>query len=121
MNSIRHKAVLLVAMLILLGSAETRATEMAEGDAGTASGVVAKVERAVVRGATAAASGVERGAKAAAHGIEHGARAAASGVKRGVKAAASGVERGAKATGNAAHTVAEKVDGSPTSTSSSRK
>lgn len=121
MNSIRHPAAMLVATLIFLGSAETRATEMAEADAGTASGVVVKVEKAVVRGAKAAASGVERGAKAAARGIEHGARAATSGVERGVKAAASGVERGAKATGKAAHAVAGKVGGSPTPTSSSGK
>lgn len=121
MNSIRHKAARVVATLILLGSAGTKATEIAEADGGTASGVVGKVERAVVRGATAAANGVEHGAKAAAHGIEHGARAAASGVERGAKAAASGVERGAKATGNAAHAVAGKVGGSPTPTSSPDK
>ena len=121
MNSIRHKAALIVGALILLGSAEAKASETAEADAGTSSGVVAKVERAVVRGATAAASGVERGAKATARGIEHGARATASGVKRGVKAAANGVDRGAKATGNAAHTVAEKVGGSSTPTSSPSK
>jgi len=114
MNLIRHKAALLVATLVFLGSAEAEATETAEASTGTASGVVGKVEKAVVRGATAAASGVERGAKAAARGIEHGAKAAASGVERGVKAAASGVERGARATGNAAHAVAGKVGGSPT-------
>ena len=107
MNSTRHKAALLVATLILLGSAGAKATETAEPDSGTASGVVGKVEKAVVRGA-----------KAAARGIEHGAKAAASGVERGVKAAARGVDRGAKATGNAAHSVAEKVGDSPAATSS---
>lgn len=110
MNPNRHKVALLVATLILLGNAETKANEAAESDTTTASGVVVKVEKAI-----------ERGAKAAANGVEHGAKAAASGVKRGVRAAASGVERGAKATSNAAHTVAEKVGGSPTPTSSPGK
>ncbi len=110
MNSTGHKAALLVATLMLLGGAETKAAEAAEGGAGTGSGVVGKVEKAVVRGA-----------KAAAHGIEHGAKAAERGIKRVVKAAASGVERGAKATGNAAHTVAEKVGGSSAPTPSPGK
>ncbi len=114
MNPVIHKATLLVATLILFGSAEAETTGKAESSGGTASGVVVKAEKAIVRGAKAAANGVERGAKAAARGIERGAKAAARGVERGVKAAASGVERGAKATGNAAHSVAEKVGGSPT-------
>jgi hypothetical protein len=71
--------------------------------------VVEKVERAVVRGAHAAASGVECGVKAAASGIERGAKAAAGGVERGVQAAASGVQCGAKATDEAAGKVARKV------------
>ncbi len=121
MKPIRHKAALLAATLILLGSAETKANEAAAPDTGTASGVVVKVEKAIEHGAKAAANGVDHGAKAAARGIEHGAKAAASGVKRGVTAAASGVERGAKATSNAAHTVAEKLGGSPTPTSSPGK
>lgn len=62
--------------------------------------VVAKVERAVERGAKAAASGIERGAKAAEHGI-----------KVGVHAAARGVEAGAKAVARAADSVASKVRG----------
>lgn len=110
MNSVLHRAALLVATLVLFSSAEAETTGTSESPAGTASGVVVKVEKAIVRGAKAAANGVERGAKAAARGIEHGA-----------KSAASGVERGAKATGNAAHTVAEKVSGSPTPPSSPGK
>jgi hypothetical protein len=105
-----HKAPLFIATLMLLSSAGADANEPAEPATGTAPGVVVKVEKAVERGAKAAASGVERGAKAAAHGV-----------KRGAKAAASGVERGAKATGNAAHTVAKKVGGSPTPSSSPDK
>ena len=97
-----HKAPLLIATLMLLGSARADANETAEPATGTAPGVVVKVEKAIERGAKAAASGVARGAKATARGIEHGA-----------KAAASGVERGAKATGSAAHAVAKKVGGSP--------
>jgi hypothetical protein len=105
-----HKAPLFIATLMMLCSAGADATEKAESATGTAPGVVVKVEKAIERGAKAAASGVERGAKAAARGIKHG-----------VKAAASGVERGAKATGNAAHTVAKKVGGSPTPSSSPDK
>jgi len=110
MKRILHKAPLFIATLMLLSSAGADANEPAEPAGGNAPGVVVKVEKAVERGAKAAASGVERGAKAAARGI-----------KRGAKAAASGVERGAKATGNAAHTVAKKVGGSPTPASSPEK
>ena len=60
--------------------------------------VVARVERAVERGAKAAASGIERGAKVAEHGI-----------KVGVHAAARGIETGAKAVARVADSVAEKV------------
>lgn len=110
MKLILHKALLLIATLMMLSSAGANATEPAESGTGTAPGVVVKVEKAIARGAKAAASGVERGAKAAARGIEHGA-----------KAAASGVQRGAKATGNAAHTVAKKVGGSTPPSSSPGK
>jgi len=120
MNSVLHRAALLVATLVLFSSAGAETTGTSE-PAGTSSGVVGKVGNAIVRGAKAAANGVERGAKAAARGIERGAKAAAGGVERGAKAAAGGVERGAKATGNAAHTVAEKVSGSPTPPSSPGK
>lgn len=60
--------------------------------------VLSKIERAVERGAKAAASGIERGAKAAEHGV-----------KVGVRAAAKGVETGAKAVARVADSVAEKV------------
>lgn len=105
-----HKAPLFLATLMMLCTAGADATETAESTTGTAPGVVVKVEKAVERGAKAAARGVERGAKAAGRGIEHGA-----------KAVASGVERGAKATGNAAHTVTKKGGGSPTPSSSPDK
>ena len=121
MNPILHKAPLFIAALIMLSSAGAYAAESTESTTGTAPGVVVKVEKAVEHGAKAAAGGVERGAKAAASGVERGAKAAARGIKRGAKAAAGGVERGAKATGNAAHTVAKKVDGSPTPSSSPDK
>lgn len=105
-----HKAPLFIATLMMLCSAGADASETAESATGTAPGVVVKVEKAIERGAKAAASGVERGAKAAGRGIEHGAKTVASGVKRG-----------AKATGNAAHAVAKKVGGSPTPSSSPGK
>jgi hypothetical protein len=60
-------------------------------------GVVGKVERAVVKGAKVAASGVERGAKAATHGVQ----------------------TGAKATARVGHRVAAKVTGSPASSPAS--
>jgi len=105
-----QKAPLLIATLMLLGSAVADANDTAESATGTAPGVVVKVEKAIERGAKAAARGVKRGAKATAHGIEHGA-----------KAVAGGVERGAKATGNAAHAVERKVSGSPSPSSSAGK
>lgn len=97
----------LALMIVLLCAGHASAQERAASAA--APGVVQKVEDAVVRGAKAAASGIERGAKAAASGIERGTRAAASGVQRGVKAAASGVQRGAEATARAASTAARKA------------
>ena len=99
MNPIRHKVTLLIAIFIFLGSVEVAANEAAESPAPAQSGVVAKVEKAV----------------------ERGAKAAARGVKRGVNAAARGVEHGAKATDNAAHRVARKISGSPAPNASSDK
>ncbi len=110
MKLILRKAPLFITMLMLLGSAGVEAEESAKPATGTATSVVVKVEKAIEHGVKAGASGVERGAKAAVRGIEHGA-----------KAAASGVERGAKATGNAAHTVAMKVGGSASPSSSPGK
>lgn len=110
MKLILHKAPLFITMLMLLSRVTASANETAPSTTGTEPGVVVKVEKAIERGAKATASGVERGAKAAGRGIE-----------RGAKAAARGVERGAKATGNAAHTVAKKVSGSPTPSSSPGK
>ncbi len=108
MKLILRKAPLFIATLMLLSGAGVAAGETAQPVNGTGPGVGVKVEKAIARGAKAGASGVERGAKAAARGIERGAQAAASGVKRG-----------AKATGNAAHSVAKKIGGSPSPSSSS--
>ncbi len=76
------------------------AAEAPASGSGAQPGVVDRVEHAVVRGAKAAASGVERGAKATARGVE-----------RGAKATARGVKRGAHATANAASRVANKLGG----------
>ncbi len=100
MNTILKITVMLFSMLAFAGHAE----EPAKSD----TGVVTKVEKAVVKGAKAAASGVQRGA-----------RAAASGVKRGAKAAAGGVETGAKATARVAKRVTGKA--SPASAPASAK
>ncbi len=110
-----HIATSLSLLFLLMGNAAAQST--ATPAAPAEPGVLEKVEKAVVRGAKAAASGVERGVKAATSGIERGAKAAAIGVERGVKAAASGVQRGAQATGNAAGSVAAKV-GSPAAAAS---
>jgi hypothetical protein len=107
----------LISLLLLAGNAAGQSTAQSDSAAPAQPGVVERVEQAVVRGAKAAASGVERGVKAATKGIERGAKAAASGVERGVKAAADGVQRGAQATGNAAGSVAAKV-GAPAAAAS---
>lgn len=115
MNTILRTAAALSATFTILGSADAGPNDAAEPATSTASSVVVKAEKAIERGAKAAARGVEHGVKAAASGVERGAKAAASGVERGAKAAAGGVERGAKATGNAANIVARKVGVSPAS------
>lgn len=119
MNSRLPAAAALAATLALLGVADARAEDCAQSATNTASGVVVKVEKAIERGAKAAARGVEHGVKAAATGVERGASATASGVQRGVKATANGIERGAKATGSAADSVAKKAGISPASTPTS--
>ena len=98
-------ASLLSLLLVLVSNVAAQTATPSRSTAAAEPGVLEKVEKAVVHGAKAAASGVERGVKAA----EHGAKVAASGVERGVKAAASGIERGAQATDNAAQSVAKKV------------
>jgi hypothetical protein len=55
-------------------SANATVGEKAQGAATAASGVATKVERAVKRGVSAAASGVERGAKAAGRAADRGAK-----------------------------------------------
>jgi len=93
------------------------AADSTQPAAGTPPSVVEKVEKAVERGAKAAASGVKKGVTAGAHGVERGAHAAASGVERGAKAAARGIEHGATATAHAAKTVTSKVGPSPAASS----
>jgi hypothetical protein len=110
-------AALLSLWLVLQSPARAQTTAPARQPASTEPGVLEKVEQAVVRGAKAAASGVERGVKAA----EHGAKVAASGVERGAKAAASGVQRGAHATGDAVQSVAKKVGGPSAAASQASK
>lgn len=105
---------MLIAALMCASQAQAASNDT-PASSGSEPGVVVKVERAVERGAKAAASGVEHGARAAAGGIKRGAQAAASGVERGTKAAAHGVEKGAKATANAASHVANKIGGSGSS------
>ena len=101
MKFIRQFFLALIVMPMMLNCAHAESSGADESLSDKAAGVADKVGAAI-----------EHGAKAAAHGIDRGAKAAASGVEHGVKAAAHGVERGAKATADAAHTVAEKVDGS---------
>ena len=95
MNKPRLIPFLALALCLIDGAA---AAEGAPPPAERAKEIAVKVEKAVVRGVKAAASGVERGAKAAAHGV-----------KVGVNAAARGIETGAKATARAADAVADKV------------
>jgi len=93
MNPILKTAIALSSTLVLLGQSAAASNDAKESTANSSPGVVTKVEKAVVKGAKAAASGVERGAKAAGRGIE----------------------RGAKATERAAKRVAAKVRGAPAS------
>ena len=67
--------------LMFCSCALASAQEPAQPATGAPPSVVVKVEKAIARGAHAAASGVERGAKAAARGIEHGATATANAAK----------------------------------------
>lgn len=90
---------------IACGSAAAQPTAAAEP------GLVDRVRGTVVRGASAAASGIEKGARAVERGVQSGASAAAQGVRRGVVAAASGVERGAQAVARTAGAVAQKASG----------
>jgi hypothetical protein len=101
-------AAALTAILAIWGVADARAGDSAQSVADTASGVAAKVGKAI-----------KRGAKAAANGVERGVNAAANGVRRGAEATANGIERGAKATGNALNGVAEKAGSSPASSPAS--
>jgi hypothetical protein len=84
-------------IFIAASCAFAAASEPAAANTGSSGGVVGKVERAVVKGAKVAASGVQRGAKAAAHGVQ----------------------TGAKATARVGHRVAAKVTGSPASSPAS--
>ena len=110
MNRVLKTAAALSSVLVLASHADAASTEPTQSATSSASGVVGRVENAIVRAAQAAASGVERGVKAA-----------ASGVERGAKATARGVEHGAKATASAASRVASKVAGSPASSPATGK
>jgi hypothetical protein len=116
MNTILKTGIALLSTLIVSGFAEAASNGAAESPANTEPSVVTKVEKAVERGAKAAASGIEHGVKAAASGVERGAKAAASGIQRGARATARGVEHGAKATEKAASRAASKI-GSPSASS----
>ncbi len=105
-----------VRVLVLLGLACSAPGWAVEQEA-QSPGVVEKVERAIARGAHAAASGVERGAKATARGLDR----AASATAHGVRVAASGVKRGADATVRGVEKAADKVTGSGTPASSPAK
>jgi hypothetical protein len=95
----RRLAVLSLALsLCAMGSARADVQEAAASTASSAKGVAHKVEKAVVHGVKAAASGVA-----------HGVGVAASGVERGAHAAGKGIQRGAAATGRAVKHVAHKV------------
>jgi hypothetical protein len=97
MKTVLRAAVAAGSMFIAASCAFAAASEPAPANTGSSGGVVGKVEHAVVKGAKAAASGVERGAKAAAHGVE----------------------TGAKATARVGRRVAAKVTGSPASSPAS--
>ncbi len=101
MDTISKFAVIFFSLLILSIDAKAAESETPQSGSAAEPGVVVKVERAVERGAKAAANGIERGAKAAAHGVE----------------------RGVQATGRAANRVAKKIGGSsaPSSPSASEK
>lgn len=104
-------AIALASLLVVLGNAQAASTDASGPGTGSKPGVVAKVEKAVARGAHAAASGIQHGVKAATGGVERGAKAAGGGIKRGADATARGVDHGAKATAGAAHRAAQKVGG----------
>jgi hypothetical protein len=77
MKTVLRAAAVVGSMFIAASGAFAAASEPAPANSGSSGGVVGKVEHAVVKGAKAAASGVQRGAKAAAHGVETGAKATA--------------------------------------------
>ena len=81
MNTIL-KTALILSSLLLAAHASAAADEPADAKSGSSPGVVKKVEKAVVKGAKAAASGVERGAKAVGRGVERGAKATERTAKR---------------------------------------
>jgi hypothetical protein len=101
-------AVSLAAALFAVCAIAAGEAQPAEGAKST--GTVAKVEKAVAKGAHAAASGVERGVKATGRGL-----------KRGADATERGVKRAAKATAGAANKVGSKISGAASSPASSRK
>ena len=93
----------------------------ASAGAEESSPVVVKVEKAIERGAEAAARGVKKGVTAGAHGVKRGAHATAHGVERGMEATSKGIKRGATATAHAAKTVERKVGASPAPSSAANR
>jgi hypothetical protein len=101
----QRNRLIVVASMAACMSAGTRiglAAEAAQVD--NSPSVVQRVEDAIVRGAHAAASGIERGVNAARRGMATGA-----------DAAARGIDKGATATAHAADTVAGKMGVRPAS------
>jgi hypothetical protein len=69
-----HRLAVAVWLAVYTLHASATVGEKVQSAATAASGVAAKVERAVKRGVSAAASGVERGAKAAGRAVDRGAK-----------------------------------------------
>jgi len=87
MNAILKTTLALASIVMFLGGAHAATQGSSDSTSSNGSGVIAKTERAVARGAKAAASGIQRAAKATGRGIK----------------------RGVEATEGAAHRVASKV------------
>lgn len=71
-------------------------------------GVINKVGKSVVRGAEAAATGIEAGVNTAVRGIERGATAASKGIERSVKATERVVNKATNKTAGSSPSEAQK-------------
>lgn len=86
--------------VLLVSTATVNAAEATKSASpGEEAGVVQRVENAVERGVSAAASGVQRGVNAAARGVTRGASAAAHGIQRAASATAGAVDKTANKIG----------------------